>query len=144
MKLWTDIVDYIRVEYAFMVLRRPNGALRVRRLLAAMKPWKLTARHLELIRRVNGTRMVSGRLWQFTVQGIPKSGRSAPSGVVGFFRHYAVLAATIEEALEMAAAVEPERDWAELRLDQLHGGQVTGPLLAGVVSASGPAWYGSM
>jgi hypothetical protein len=143
---WTAIRDSLRVEYALFLLRRPNGAARARALLDAMRPWVLTTRYLDLVRRVRGAQLTGARLWLITVHGRPRDGLAAPPPAAGFFRHYTVVAVTASDALALAADVEPEREWAHLQLDRYEvdryeARETSGSQLAGVVHASGPVWY---
>jgi hypothetical protein len=118
------------------------GIPKASELLSHIKPRVLSPRYLELVRLLRGTPSEHARYWRLLVKGMPRVGYAPPVRVGGFFRHYIVVAETLDDALSLASAIEPERDWAHLDLDQHEEKGPAGSQLTGVVEASGPVWYG--
>lgn len=143
MALWTFLTDRLRIQHALRAIQLPEGVSRAKALLESMKRPRLSKDYLELVRAVHGQRAKNPHLWRLLLHWTPKPACSPPSGAAGFYRHYMVVADSLEQALTFAANLEPERDWAQMQVDQWEDRGAGEAPLTGVVEASGAAWYGS-
>lgn len=133
----------IRLKYALRSLSSARGRTRTREWLETLERPLLTDDYLTLMRQLRGELSTGARVWRLVLHWTAKPSSSPPHPAVGFFRHYIVVAESKQQALALAVAVEPEGDWAQMRVQEAEDCGPRHPDLIGVFEASGPVWYGA-
>lgn len=132
----------LQIEWAHELLKEPGDKARAKERFDRIVPERLTDRYLELARAVRDERRPDARRFRVVLSGTAlRDGATAPNKASGFARSYEIVAATVEDACQLATELEPERTWAKLVISESEDIGDGGNENIGVTFASETVWY---